>query len=86
MAASFGVRLNDCGPNRLAIMAKARAWLQMSPADVKARLDAVPVIIVSDVPMHTAFQIESEWKLLGANVDVYVSTPCPCCGRSDHDE
>jgi ribosomal protein L7/L12 len=84
MAPSFGVRLKKCGPNRVAIMAKARAWLRLSPAEVKARLDAGPALIAEDVPLHTALRIESEWKGLGADVEVYVSTPCPCCGRSDH--
>ena len=86
MAASFGVRLKSCGPNRLTIMAKAREWLRLSPADFKARLDTGLVCVVEDVPMHTALQIESEWKRLGADVEVYISTPCPCCGRGDHAE
>jgi ribosomal protein L7/L12 len=84
MAASFGVRLTDCGPNRLGVMARVRDSLRLSPAEIKAHLDAGPVVLLEDVPMLTALEVEAEWKRLGAVVEVYVSTPCPCCGRTGH--
>jgi hypothetical protein len=65
-------------------MARAREWLRLSPAEVKARVDSGPVVVAEDIPLLTALQIESEWRRLGAEVDLFVSTACPCCGRGDH--
>jgi ribosomal protein L7/L12 len=86
MAASFGVRLTGCGPNRLGVMARLRDYLRLSPAQVKAHLNAGSIVLVQDVSMHSALQVEAELQRLGALVEVYVSTPCPCCGQADHTE
>ncbi len=86
MSALFGVRLKCCGPNRLAIMTKAREWLRLPPAEVKSRMDAGAVIVVEDVSMNTALQIASEWTQLGAEVEVFISTSCPSCGGGEHAE
>jgi hypothetical protein len=78
MAAAFGVRLVQCGPNQLAVLAKVRPLLTWPPSEVKAAaLRDVPLVVAIDVERSTAETLVAELKQLGAMAEVFVSTPCP---------
>jgi ribosomal protein L7/L12 len=76
MAAAYGVRLIDCGPNRLAVLAKARPLLQRPPAEVRAAVDRGPVLLAEDIGRWAAERLATEFEQLGATVEIFVSIPC----------
>lgn len=78
MAAAFGVRLTACGPNRQAVLAKARLLMQRPPAEVKAAvLIGQALVVASDVGRASAESVAAEFLRLGAVAEVFLSTPCP---------
>ena len=78
MSAGFGVRVTSIGPNRLAVISRVRSLTQRAPALVKSEFDSGrPVEVVTDVGHCEAESIAGEFRSLGAEVEIYVSSPCP---------
>ncbi len=50
MAARFGIRLIDSGPNRLLVMAKARIGAQLTPVQLKSLIENhLPFVVASEL-------------------------------------
>jgi hypothetical protein len=78
MSAAFGVRLMHCGPNQLAVLAKARPLLKQPPAKVKQLvLGSKEVVLALDIGRSEAEGLVEEFRRMGAVAEVFVSIPCP---------
>ena len=75
MAPGFGVRLNHCGENRIAVMSRLRQHFGLPLIEIKQVAAAVPLILASGESMKAAYDLAAEFKRLGADVEVYTSRP-----------
>jgi len=79
MSQAFGVRLLECGPNRLAVLAIVRPLLGRPPAEVKAAITGgQPVEIAIDIGRDAATDMAEELRQLGAKAEVFVSIDDHC--------
>jgi ribosomal protein L7/L12 len=75
MAPAFGLRLKDCGPNRLAVLARVRQMLGLSPANVKKAIEDGPVTLRVDMGPYTVAELRHDFEEMGANVEIFESSP-----------
>jgi hypothetical protein len=81
MSAAFGVRLTDCGSDRVSVLARIRPLVQRPPAEVKAAaVRGEQMVVVLDVCRSSAEELAAELRRLGAVAEVFVSDPCPSNG------
>lgn len=79
MTQAFGVRLIDCGPNRLAVLRRVRPLLGLTPAEAKAAINVdQPIQIALDISRDAAHALAAELDRLGAKYEIFVSIDDEC--------
>jgi ribosomal protein L7/L12 len=75
----YGVRVVGPGPNRLAVISRLRQHLNLSPTAGKELVDhGLPVVLLSDEPRGFAEALAEQFRALGAEVEVFVSSSLAC--------
>jgi hypothetical protein len=86
MAAEFGIRVTQCGPNRLEVFALVRQFVLLSPTKVKAAFDAGASVLLSDsLDYFQAEELSAQLRAMGAVAEVFVSSPCESKGGCGHE-
>src|SRR5262245_20608796 len=82
MSSEYGIRVTSIGPNRLAVLVRARSLLHRSPAEVKVAFDSGHAVeLARVVSRRDLARLAAELRSIGAEFEIYVTTQCysDCC-------